>query len=103
MQAPFGKHVSPKPCSRWGLNRDGHLPVAFTTRHGGVAVVVHGDDFTALGTSEGLDKYEQAMCSAFGCKLKGRIGHEATDLKEVRVLNKALHLTQQGLHYEADP
>ena len=41
-----------------------------------VAVVVHGDDFTALGTSEGLDRYEAAMTNAFDCKLKGRLGEE---------------------------
>ena len=78
-------------------------PCCFHHPAWGVAVVVHGDDFTALETPEGLDKSEQEMCSAFACKLEGRIGHEATDLKEVRVLNRMLYLTQQGLHDEADP
>ena len=68
-----------------------------------MSVVVHGDDFTALGTSQGLDKYEQAMSSAFDCKLKGRLGHEKGDLQEARVLNRILSVTSQGMHYEADP
>ena len=64
---------------------------------------MHGDDFTALGTAEGLDKYEKHMCSSFECKLKGRLGYDQGDIQEVRVLNRILHLTKQGLHYEADP
>ena len=70
---------------------------------GGVSVVVHGDDFTALGTSEGLGRYEQGMAAAFDCKLKGRLGPEEGDLKEVRVLNRILQITSRGIHYEADP
>ena len=46
-----------------------------------VAVVVHGDDFTALGTQESLNPCEKAMSSAFEVKLKGRLGHGAEDLK----------------------
>ena len=52
-----------------------------------VAVVVHGDDFTALGTDEALDKYEAGLRKSFECKMRGRLGEEAHDLKEIRVLN----------------
>ena len=43
---------------------------------GGVTLVVHGDDFTSVGTDEGLDKYEQAMVKAFDVELRGRLGVE---------------------------
>ena len=68
-----------------------------------VSVVVHGDDFTALGTPEGLNQYEAGMCQAFECKLKGRLGRGENDLKEMRVLNRIVRIDDNGLRYEADP
>ena len=68
-----------------------------------VNVVVHGDDFTALGNSDGLDKLERGMTETFECKLKGRLGTGGEDLKEMRVLNRIVRITPDGLLYEADP
>lgn len=68
-----------------------------------VSVVVHGDDFTALGTPEGLNHYEAGMCKPFECKLKGRLGRKSEDLKEMRVLNRIVRIDDHGLRYEADP
>ena len=68
-----------------------------------VSIVVHGDDFTSLGTGEGLNLYEQHMSSSFDCKLKGRLGEDKDDLQEVRILNRMLQVTKGGLIYEADP
>ena len=68
-----------------------------------VSVVVHGDDFTALGTPEGLNHYEAGMCKSFECKLKGRLGRKSGDLKEMRVLNRIVRINDRGLRYEADP
>ena len=78
-------------------------PCCFTHSELGVSVVVHGDDFTALGTPEGLDKYEQGMTKTFECKMKGRLGTRDTDLKEMRVLNRIVRVTDSGLRCEADP
>ena len=44
-----------------------------------VAVVVHGDDFTALGASSSLELYEAEMAKAFEIKLKGQLGHGPSD------------------------
>ena len=78
-------------------------PCCFTHPTWKVSVVVHGDDFTALGTPEGLDLYEAGMCKAFECKLKGRLGRGDNDLKEMRVLNRIVRIDEHGLRYEADP
>ena len=78
-------------------------PCCFSHNSWGVHVVVHGDDFTALGTPTGLDKYERGMADSFECKFKGRLGHGPDDLKEMRVLNRIVRVTDSGLRYEADP
>ena len=49
-----------------------------------VALVVHGDDFTALGPDWGLDKYEKGMHAAFDVELRGRVGVEDMTSKNIR-------------------
>ena len=78
-------------------------PCCFHHPKWNVSVVVHGDDFTALGTDRALDEYEKGLQATFECKLRGRLGSEAKDLKEIRVLNRIVRITQHGLRYEADP
>ena len=43
------------------------------------------------------------MQETFEVKLRGRLGEYNDDLKEIRVLNKVLRITYEGLTYEADP
>ena len=66
-------------------------------------MVVHGDDFSALGTDESLDKYEAGLRKSFECKMRGRLGSEPDDLKEIRMLNRIIRIAPTGLLYEADP
>ena len=68
-----------------------------------VQVAVHGDDFTALGDPDGLAKYEDGMQKAFECKVKGRIGHDPEDKKDMMILNRIIRVTSKGLLYETDP
>ena len=86
-----------------GFQQGGASPCCFYHAEWGVSVVVHGDDFTALGTPDGLDKYEQGMLKTFECKIKGRLGTGPDDCKEMRVLNRIVRVTDEGLLYEADP
>ena len=65
--------------------------------------MVHGDDFTALGTDSMLNKYETALAKCFDIKLRGRVGEDDSDLKEIRMLNRILRVCAEGLRYEADP
>ena len=43
------------------------------------------------------------MAKHFECKFKGRLGHGADDLKEIRVLNRIVRIVPEGLLYEPDP
>ena len=43
------------------------------------------------------------MTATFECKLKGRLGTGDNDMKEMRVLNRIVRITPDGLLYEADP
>ena len=68
-----------------------------------IAIVVHGDDFTAIGEDEDLDWYEASLGKYFELKLRGRLGAGDKDVKEMRILNRILRIDSQGLKYEADP
>ena len=69
----------------------------------GVSLVVHGDEFTALGLVDGISKFEQAMQEHFEVKLRGRLSEAPEDLKEMKILNRVAKIDEAGLHYEADP
>ena len=43
------------------------------------------------------------MKTTFECKLRGRLGLDDHDMKEIRVLNRIVRINQHGLRYEADP
>ena len=86
-----------------GFEQGAASPCCFRHPEWGVSVVVHGDDFTALGTPEALSKYEAGMMKSFECKLKGRLGTGKDDLKQMRVLNRIVRITDDALLYEADP
>ena len=43
--------------------------------------MVHGDDCTALGTDDALDRYEAGLQHSFERKLRGRLGLDEQDLK----------------------
>ena len=78
-------------------------PCCFEHKAWKVSVVVHGDDFTALGNADGLSEYEEGMTKTFECKMKGRLRRGKDDLKEMRMLNRIVKITDDGLRYEADP
>ena len=78
-------------------------PCCFEHPQWKVSVVVHGDDFSALGTDAALDKYEKGLSQKFECKFRGRLGEDPKDMKEIRMLNRIIRITPTGLLYEADP
>jgi hypothetical protein len=66
-------------------------------------VVVHGDDFTCLGPKKSIVEYEDQLASRFEIKRRGHIGESEGCIKEIRILNRILRLTDEGLRCEADP
>ena len=66
-------------------------------------VVGHGDDFTILEAEEQLDWFRERMKDRYTLKVRGRLGPEVHDEKEIRILNRVIQWTEEGIWYEPDP
>ena len=86
-----------------GFRRGLASPCCFWNKDLEVAVVIHGDDFTALGARDGLLNCEEGPAKVFDYKHKGRIGKAPDCDPEVRVLNRIVSMGSSGIKYEADP
>ena len=67
-----------------------------------VSVMVHGDDFAAVGEEKDVAETERILREKYKIKVE-KLGGGAGDSKEIRVLNKVLRYTDKGLELEADP
>ena len=86
----------------WGSSGAKHVEWCFYHEEKDIALTVHGDDFTVLGDDTGLDWFRAALQSKFLLKVRGRLGPEATDDKEIRILNRIVRWTPEGIWYEPD-
>ena len=68
-----------------------------------LSVVVHGDDFTALGSDKKLEWYEAKLAESFELKIRGRLGEGCTGPQQIRILNRIVTLDDTGPTYETDP
>ena len=75
---------------------------AFTNKETGVRVVVWGDDFTFLGRERYLKEIGAKMAEWYDIKIRGMMGPEAGDDKEIRILNRVVKWESDKLIYEAD-
>ena len=66
------------------------------------AVMVHGDDFVAVGTSAGLKKTSEALENMYRLKVQILRSRKDCD-QEIRVLNKIIRYTASVIEMEADP
>ena len=74
-------------------------PCIFYNEIKDIRVVVHGDDFTILAKEGRLNEFKMAMESRFEIKLKARL----KDIGDsVRILNRVVTVTDEGIEYEAD-
>ena len=64
--------------------------------------MVRGDDFTVLADDTNLDWFESEMEKRFDIKKRGRLGPERKDMKAIRILNRVITWTEEGITYEAD-
>ena len=64
--------------------------------------VVHGDDFTVLGAESDLGWFAREFAKHFEIKIRGILGPDTGDAHEMRILNRIVRWTAEGLEYEAD-
>ena len=65
--------------------------------------MVHGDDFTFLGTDEMLDYCQDLMQANFEIKVRGRLGPNGSDDKTIRIQHRCVSRTGDGTLYVSDP
>ena len=61
-----------------------------------VTVMVYGNDFVAVGDPAPLESTKAALSNKYKIKTEV-LGSAAADAKEVRILNKMVHMTDAGL------
>ena len=87
-----------------GFRRGVSNSTVFWHPEGDISLVVHGDDFTALGPEEELKNFKKQMKSWYEVKVRGVLGPGPLDDKEITILNRKLVWTKSGtITYEADP
>ena len=86
----------------WGFKVGRSSPRVMYHPTRNVRLVVHGDDFTALGYEADLDWYRKVLTHTFEAKVKCRLGQGIADEKSMRLLNRIVHWTPSGIEYEAD-
>ena len=92
---------TPRPSSRMAGCKACRLPVL--SHPCGARLVVHGDDFTFLGSDTMLDLSQKVMQQKFEIKIRVRMGPDKDDDKSIRMLNRCLSWGGRALFYESDP
>ena len=94
-------------CVREVLTKSGFVqarssPCIFKHEDKDIATMVHGDDLVSAGTDNSLKWMQKIVEAAFEISTTV-IGPEATDKKQVKVLNRTITYTGTGIEYEPDP
>ena len=85
-----------------GYKRGIANPCLFRSDNDKVSLMVHGDDFVAVGPDTGVKKLNAVLEKAY--KVKTQVmGVGSDEFKELRVLNRIIRLTDEGYRLEADP
>ena len=87
----------------FGFQRGASAATVFWHPGFDVSLVVHGDDFTALGPKVKLREFEDLMKEWYVIKTRGILGPEPQDDKEITILNRKLRWSEGKITYEADP
>jgi hypothetical protein len=88
---------------KMGLERGRASPCCFSHSTRDVRCIVHGDDFVFVGCDADLEWVQREMSERFLVKVIGRLGGDSGDLRELRVLNRVLRWSADGIYAEADP
>ena len=76
-------------------------PCVFKHKSRKLWLTVHGDDFTLLGSDADLDWFENEI-KKFEVTVRGRLGPGPDDVKSIRILNRIVEWSIDGLWHEAD-
>ena len=80
-----------------GLISGTATPCVFYNPERDIYVVVHGDDFTVLAAENHLNWCREQIAKRFEVKFRGRLGIEPKDDKSIRVLNRVIEWTVNGI------
>ena len=75
----------------------------FVNEAKGMEMVVHGDDFTITGDGQVLREFAKNLGEKYMVKIRGVLGHEHGDDKQITLLNRVLQWDDAGISIEADP
>ena len=77
-------------------------PCVFYNPDRDIQAAIHGDDFTLLGTPEGLDWFRARISAKYSATFRGRLGPRASEQTSIRILNRIVHWKRDAIEYEAD-
>ena len=86
-----------------GFVRGKSCGVVFYHPERDVSLVVHGDDFTFCGVEEELQWIKGLMAQWFEIKVRGILGGDEGDVRQIVLLGRVITWKREGIEYEADP
>ena len=95
------KHYSDR-LTEMGFVKSRVAPTVFYNKELKVRCVVHGDDFTFSGRRKVLLEIAEQLKETYELKIRGIMGDEPGDDKDIVILNRTLRWTEEGLEYRAD-
>jgi hypothetical protein len=82
-------------------------PSLFCSESLDMELLVHGDDFAAVGDDDAIEALVKMLRGVFELKVRAILGPEPGDDREVRVLNRIIRYVSdergERIEYEADP
>ena len=85
-----------------GFTRGCGSGVVFYHEGRDLSCLVHGDDFIFVGDDGDLDWIQKLIKKWFEVKVRGRLGEDANDQKEMEILGRTITWTSKGLRMQAD-
>ena len=85
-----------------GFVRGKANPCLFSCASRDASVMVHGDDFVAVGPAAATAYVSKILGNKYKLKME-TLGMGSEDVREVRILNKLIRINAEGVHLEADP
>ena len=85
-----------------GYNRRNANPCLFYSPGDDCSIMVHGDDFVAVGDEKSTQKLKKSLEAAYKVKCE-ILGGGKGKMSEIRVLNRVIRRDDQVLTLEADP